>query len=81
MYVNTTNTKLSLAQGAVSKALLKAGGPDLQAECDKKAPISSGDVAVTGGGKMECRHIFHVVIPNYDGPGGQAEKVIATSTC
>ena len=76
VYVNTTNTKLDLSSGAVSQALLKAGGPDLQAECKKKAPISVGDVAVTGGGKLECLHIFHVVIPSYDGPGGQAEKVM-----
>ena len=75
MYVNSTNTRLDLSSGAVSKLLLKSGGPDLQAECDKKAPISVGDVAITGGGKLECRHIFHVVIPNYDGPGGKSEKV------
>lgn len=76
VYVNTTNTRLDLTSGAISQLLLKSGGPELRAECDKKAPISVGDVATTGGGKVECRHIFHVVIPGYDGPGGQAEKVI-----
>lgn len=76
VYVNTTNMRLDLAVGAVAQLLLKSCGPELQAECEKKAPISIGDMAITGGGKLECRHIFHVVIPSYDGPGGQAEKVI-----
>ena len=79
VYVNTTNTKLDLSSGAVSQLLLKLGGPDLQAECNKKGSISVGEVAVTGGGKLECRHIFHVVIPRYDGPEGQAEKVTLTA--
>ena len=76
MYINTTNEELDLTQGAVAKELAKAAGPALQAECNKKAPIPIGGVAVTGPGKLPCRHVFHVNAPNYDGPGGQAEKVI-----
>ena len=61
MYVNTTNVDLNLSQGAVAQALSKAAGPALQAECTKKAPISAGDIAVTEGGRLQCRHVFHVV--------------------
>ena len=75
MYVNTTNCNLDLSQGAVATALAKAAGPTLQAECNKKAPVSVGNYAVTGAGKLPCRNVLHVVAPNYDGPGGQAEKV------
>ena len=71
--MNTTNRDLNLSSGAVSLALLKAGGQQLQMECTKKAPISTGDVAVTGPGAISCRYIFHTVIPSYNGKG--AEKV------
>ena len=65
MYVNTTNADLDLSQGPVARALSKAAGPALQAECTKKAPISAGDIAVTGSGKLQCRHVIHVVASKY----------------
>ena len=72
--VNTTNRDLNLSSGAVSVALLKAGGRQLQEECTKKAPINTGDVAVTGPGSLPCRYVFHTVVPGYNVKG--AEKVI-----
>ena len=75
MYVNTTNTKLDLTQGAVAQTLAKAAGPSLQAECTRKAPVSLGNIAVTRAGNLPSQYILHVVAPSYDGPGGQAEKV------
>ena len=75
MYINSTNHQLNLSQGAVAQALAKAAGPALQDECNKKAPIQDGEIAVTGAGKLPCRHVFHVVAPKYDGAGGKAEKV------
>ena len=74
MYVNTTNTDLNLSQGAVSLALLKAGGKGLQQECDQKAPIKVGDVASTGPGKLPCRSVFHTVVTKYNKK--PAEKVL-----
>ena len=65
MYVNTTNADLDLTQGPVAQALSKAAGPTLQAECKKKAPISVGNIAVTGGGKLQCCHVIHVVASKY----------------
>ena len=73
MYVNTTNNQLNLSSGAVSIALLKAGGKSLQDDCTKKGPIKTGDVAVTGPGQIPCKHIFHTVMPTYDGK--TSEKV------
>ena len=73
MYVNTTNTHLNLSHGAVSLALLKAGGAMLQQECSQKAPIRVGDVAVTGSGNIPCRFIFHTVVTSHNKHG---EKVI-----
>lgn len=53
--MNTTNTNLDLRQGAVSMALLQAGGQSLQQECTQKAPIKVGEVAVTGSGNLPCQ--------------------------
>ena len=75
MYVNTTNADLDLSQGPVARALSKAAGPALQAECTKKAPISVGDIAVTGGGRLQCRYVFHTVAGQYPHREKQAEKV------
>lgn len=73
--VNTTDSKLGFG-GAVATALLKAAGTTLKDECAKKAPVSVGSVTVTGAGKLQCKHILHVVLSDYDGPGGKAEQVI-----
>ena len=84
MYVNTTNSNLDLSRGAVAKALAKAAGPSLQAECKKKQPVRTGDYAVTGAGILtNCRHILHVVAPFYGSPGAQRVKIHGcyTYTC
>ena len=72
--VNTTDTNFGFG-GFVAQALLKAAGGALKDECVSKAPVPVGDVAVTGAGNIKCKHIIHAVLPNYDGPGGQSEKV------
>ena len=72
--MNTTDPNLGFG-GFVAKALLKAAGDTLKDECASKAPVPVGGMAVTGAGNMNCKHIIHAVLPNYDGPGGQSEKV------
>ena len=72
--VNTTDPNLGFG-GFIAKALLKATGDTLKDECASKAPVPVGGVAVTGAGNMNCKRIIHAVLPNYDGPGGQSEKV------
>jgi len=54
--VNSTNRKLQLNQGFVSRALLQRGGNILQQECDQSAPsgIQHGEVVVTSGGNLRC---------------------------
>ena len=70
--VNTNDPNLGFG-GFVAKALLKTAGDTLKDECASKAPV--GGVAVTGAGNMNCKHIIHAMLPNYDGSGGQSEKV------
>lgn len=72
--VTSNDTRLGF-DGLVSQVLLKAAGDALQQECASKAPIQVGDVTVTKAGRMRCKNILHVVLPNYDGPRGKAEKV------
>ncbi|KAK3598393.1 hypothetical protein CHS0354_019796 [Potamilus streckersoni] len=62
--VNTVAKSLDLTHGAVSQSLLKQGGQSLQDECKKKYPngIRDGDIAVTGGGKLDCKIVCHVAL-------------------
>jgi poly [ADP-ribose] polymerase 10/14/15 len=79
IYVNSTNGNMDLTGGAVAQALSKAAGPVLQAECNDKAPIAAGEIAVTGPGNIRrCRCIIHINCPGYDKSGGQAEEMLGT---
>jgi O-acetyl-ADP-ribose deacetylase (regulator of RNase III) len=59
--VNAANTDLKLGVG-VAGAIRQAGGPSIQAECDRHGPIPLGDVAVTGGGKLPARYVIHAAV-------------------
>ena len=66
----------------MAQALAKAAGPALQAECNKKAPIGAGEIAVTGPGNiLRCKCILHINCPGYDKSGGQAEDVRVENSC
>ena len=78
--VNSSNTSLQLANGAVSKSIVEHGGPTLQEECKQKYPkgINMGDIAVTGPGKLPyVQNVYHVCLPDFDKNG---EKVIIIYT-
>ncbi|KAL3880352.1 hypothetical protein ACJMK2_032596 [Sinanodonta woodiana] len=65
--VNSTSQKLDLTQGALSKNLLKGAGAVMQQECNTKYPdgIRAGDVAITSGGALDCKHVFHLFLKNW----------------
>ncbi|XP_060909810.1 poly(ADP-ribose) polymerase family member 14-related sequence 1 isoform X2 [Labrus mixtus] len=68
--VNASNPDLKL-NGGLSKALLKAAGPQLQVECDKlinlKGQVKAGDGVITGaGGQLSCKKVIHAVGPQFD---------------
>ena len=63
--VNSTNENLLLVGSGVAGALLKRGGPELQASCDAVVAqgirATEGKVVVTPAtGKLQCKAIFHV---------------------
>ncbi|XP_021356001.1 uncharacterized protein LOC110452052 isoform X2 [Mizuhopecten yessoensis] len=64
--VNTTDTTLRLDYGAVSASILKEGGPEIQKECDQYYHgVKFGEVAITHGYRLKCKHVFHGALPSY----------------
>src|SRR5437588_4531459 len=57
---NAANTRL-MHGGWVAGAISRAGGPEVQAESDRKAPIELGDAVETTAGAMPCRWVIHAV--------------------
>ncbi|HEY9287164.1 MAG TPA: macro domain-containing protein [Candidatus Dormibacteraeota bacterium] len=56
--VNAANNDLQLG-GGVAGAIARAGGPEIQRECDRIGSIAVGDAAITGGGKLKAPHVIH----------------------
>ncbi|CAG5041242.1 unnamed protein product [Parnassius apollo] len=62
---NTTNETLSECN-AVSERILQVAGPDLKEEIITRAlECRTGEVVVTPGYQLRCRHIIHTVSPKY----------------
>ncbi|XP_025093181.1 uncharacterized protein LOC112563487 isoform X3 [Pomacea canaliculata] len=63
--VNSASASLHLNHGQVSTALLTVGGDTIQAECTQQYPqgIQPGELAITSGGKLFCKNIFHCCLP------------------
>ncbi|XP_059895470.1 protein mono-ADP-ribosyltransferase PARP14-like [Gadus macrocephalus] len=57
--VNSSNQNLDLNTG-VSGEILKAAGQSVVDECKKNGPQPVGNVVLTGGGSLNCKHIAHI---------------------
>ncbi|XP_036364551.1 protein mono-ADP-ribosyltransferase PARP15 isoform X7 [Octopus sinensis] len=66
--VNRTNKNLYLNIGAISKSILNAAGPQIQNECDEEYPrgISTSTIAITKGYNLNCKNVFHLVLPYWN---------------
>ena len=63
--VNAANTDLAMG-GGVCGAIFKAAGPaELQAACDKVAPIKTGGAAITPGFNLPAKFVIHAAGPVY----------------
>lgn len=78
IYVNSSNEALQLDLGAISKSLVEAAGTVIQEECkhNYQNRMSVGSVAVTSGGIMQCKNIFHAVLMPWDNGQGKAEHFL-----
>jgi O-acetyl-ADP-ribose deacetylase (regulator of RNase III) len=56
--VNAANNHLILGAG-VAGAIRRAGGPTIQAECDRLGIIRVGEAAITGAGRLGVRWVIH----------------------
>ena len=54
-----------MSQGQVATALLEVGGAGIQQELKETYPngIKMGDIAISGGGKLMCKKLFHCCLP------------------
>lgn len=71
--VNAANSQLVLG-GGVAGAIRTKGGPSIQEECNKLAPIGVGEAVITGAGLLRAKHVIHAVGPRM-GEGQEEEKL------
>ncbi len=64
---NAANTRL-LHGGGVAAAIARAGGPALQRESDRRAPIGLGEAVETTAGDMPARYVIHAATMELGGP-------------
>src|SRR3954469_296569 len=64
---NAANTQLAHG-GGVAGAISRAGGPDVQRESDRRAPIGLGAAVETTAGDMPSRWVIHAATMELGGP-------------
>jgi O-acetyl-ADP-ribose deacetylase (regulator of RNase III) len=64
---NAANTQL-LHGGGVAGAISRAGGPTVDEESRRKAPIALGDAVETTAGEMPSRWVIHAATMELGGP-------------
>lgn len=70
--VNAANTELQMGGGVCGAIFRAAGETDLQAVCNKLAPIKTGEAVITPGFKLPAKWVIHTAGPVYhDGQQGE----------
>jgi O-acetyl-ADP-ribose deacetylase (regulator of RNase III) len=64
---NAANTDLRHG-GGVAGAIVRAGGQEIQAESEEKAPIGLGEAVATGAGSLPSRWVIHAATMHLGGP-------------
>lgn len=63
--VNAANTDLKMGGGVCGAIFKAAGAAELQAACDKLAPIKTGEAVITPGFALPARFVIHAAGPIY----------------
>ena len=64
---NAANTELAHG-GGVAGAIARAGGPTIQEESNRLAPIGLGEAVATSAGALPCRWVIHAATMELSGP-------------
>jgi O-acetyl-ADP-ribose deacetylase len=64
---NAANTRL-LHGGGVAGAIARAGGPEIQDESDRRAPVGLGEAVETTAGALPARWVIHAATMELGGP-------------
>ncbi|MDR1532635.1 MAG: macro domain-containing protein [Clostridiales bacterium] len=74
--VNAANTALRMGGGVCGAIFKAAGAEDLQAACDKLAPIKTGEAVITPGFSLPAKYVVHTAGPVYrGGKSGEEEQL------
>ncbi len=71
--VNAANSRL-IHGGGVAGAISRKGGPTIQEESYKVAPVEVGGAALTTAGKLPAKYVIHAVGPRW-GEGDEEAKL------
>ena len=63
--INAANTGLQMGGGVCGAIFQAAGAGQLQAACDKLAPIHTGGAAITPGFRLPAKYVIHAASPVY----------------
>ncbi|XP_018417196.1 PREDICTED: poly [ADP-ribose] polymerase 14-like [Nanorana parkeri] len=77
--VNSVGKELDLGSGAVSKALFRKAGNNLQDLLNterKGKEVVDGSIIITDGCNLSCDIVVHAVVPEWDGANGSSEKIL-----
>lgn len=64
--VNAANTRLAMGGGVCGAIFRAAGAAQMQAACDRLAPICTGGAVITPGFGLRAPYVIHAVGPVYD---------------
>ncbi len=79
--VNAANTALQMGGGVCGAIYKAAGVQELQAACNKLAPIQTGEAVITPGFGLTAKYIVHTAGPVYsDGKHGEEELLYSCYT-
>jgi O-acetyl-ADP-ribose deacetylase (regulator of RNase III) len=74
--VNAANTDLAMGGGVCGAIFIAAGARELQAACDKLAPIKTGEAVITPGFGLSAKFVIHAAGPVYrDGKHGEEKQL------
>jgi O-acetyl-ADP-ribose deacetylase (regulator of RNase III) len=72
--VNAANTELQMGGGVCGAIFKAAGATQLQAACDKLAPIKTGEAVITPGFNLPAKYVIHAAGPVFRGGKSREEE-------